>query len=80
MLGKILNTFGTRLISAILNLLIAVVISRFLGPEGKGEQGLIIATIAYVLVFANLMGGGAIVYLTPRFHYAIIICRLICGR
>ncbi len=73
MLGKILNTFGTRLISAILNLLIAVVISRFLGPEGKGEQGLIIATIAYVLVFANLMGGGAIVYLTPRFHYAIII-------
>lgn len=73
MLGKILNTFGTRLLSAIVNLLIAIVISRFLGTTGKGEQGLIIATIAYVLVFANLMGGGAIVYLTPRFHYSGII-------
>lgn len=73
MLGKILNTFGTRLVSAILNLLIAIVISRLLGPEGKGAQGIIIATIAYILVFANLMGGGAIVYLTPRFHFAIIL-------
>lgn len=73
MLGKILNTFGTRLISAILNLLIAVIISRLLGPEGKGEQGIIIATIAYVLVFANLMGGGAIVYLAPRFRYGTIL-------
>ncbi len=73
MLGKILNTFGTRLISAILNLLIAVVISRVLGPDGKGEQGLIIATIAYILVFANLMGGGAVVFLTPKFHTAIIL-------
>jgi len=73
MLGKILNTFGTRLISAILNLLIAITISQLLGPEGKGTQGILIATIAYILVFANLMGGGAIVFLTPRFHYAVII-------
>ena len=73
MLGKIINTFGTRLISAILNLLIAIIISRFLGPEGKGEQGLIVTTIAYILVFANLMGGGAIVFLTPKFHYAHIL-------
>ena len=73
MLGKIINTFGTRLVSAVLNLLIAVIISRVLGPEGKGEQGLIIATIAYVLVFANLMGGGAIVFLTPKFHTATIL-------
>lgn len=73
MLGKIINTFGTRLFSAILNLLIGIVISRFLGPEGKGQQGLIITTIAYILVFANLMGGGAIVYLTPRHHFAAIL-------
>jgi O-antigen/teichoic acid export membrane protein len=73
MFKKILNTFGTRLFSAVLNLLIAVLISRFLGPEGKGQQGLIITAIAYILVFANLMGGGAIVYLTPRMHYAAIL-------
>jgi O-antigen/teichoic acid export membrane protein len=73
MLGKILNTFGTRLISAILNLLIAIIISRVLGPDGKGVQGLIITTIAYILVFANLMGGGAIVFLTPKFQTSAIV-------
>lgn len=73
MFNKILNTFGTRLLSAFLNLLITIIISRFLGPEGKGEQGIIIATIAYILVFANLMGGSAIVYLVPRFSSSVII-------
>lgn len=73
MLNKILNTFGTRLLSAVLNLLIAIIISQFLGPEGKGEQGIVIATIAYVLVFANLMGGSAIVYLVPRYSAAVIM-------
>jgi O-antigen/teichoic acid export membrane protein len=72
-IGKIINTFGTRLLSAVLNLLITVIISRFLGPEGKGQQGLIIATIAYVLVFANLMGGSAIVFLAPRYPGSVII-------
>jgi O-antigen/teichoic acid export membrane protein len=73
MFNKILNTFGTRVLSAALNLFIAVIISRLLGPEGKGQQGLIVTAIAYILVFANLMGGGAIVYLTPRLHYAVIL-------
>ncbi|HOF81899.1 MAG: polysaccharide biosynthesis C-terminal domain-containing protein [Bacteroidales bacterium] len=73
MLNKILNTFGTRLLSAMLNLLITILISQFLGPEGKGEQGIIIATIAYILVFVNLMGGSAIVYLVPRFPVSVII-------
>lgn len=56
-----------------LNLLITILISQFLGPEGKGEQGIIIATIAYILVFVNLMGGSAIVYLVPRFPVSVII-------
>lgn len=73
MINKILNTFGTRLLSAVLNLLITILISRFLGPEGKGQQGIIIATIAYILVFANLMGGSAIVYLVPRFSASVIL-------
>jgi O-antigen/teichoic acid export membrane protein len=69
----ILNTFGTRVGSAIINLVIAIVISRFLGPAGKGEQGLILATITYIIVFLNLMGGSAIVYLVPRYAYSLIM-------
>jgi len=39
---------------------------------GKGQQGLIIASIAYILVFSNLIGGAAIIYLVPRFAYSLI--------
>lgn len=69
MLNKIVNTFGTRVAIAIINLLIAVMVSQVLGTEGKGVQSLVIVSITYILVFANLMGGGALVYLTPRFHF-----------
>ena len=66
MLNKILNTFGTRALAAVINLLIAVLLSQYLGPEGKGIQGLLITTITFVLVFANLIGGATLVYLVPR--------------
>lgn len=73
MIGKILNTFGAKLFAAITNLLIAIIISQMLGPMGKGQQGLIIASIAYILVFSNLIGGAAIIYLVPRFSYSLIL-------
>ncbi|HNW70962.1 MAG TPA: polysaccharide biosynthesis C-terminal domain-containing protein [Bacteroidales bacterium] len=63
---KIFKTFGVRLSSAIISLLIAVVISQYLGAEGKGEQGIIITTIALILIFANIIGGASLVYLTPK--------------
>ena len=73
MLSKILNTFGTRSLSAVVNFMIAIVVSQYLGPDGKGEQGIIIATIAFVLVFSNLVGGATLVYLIPRFHFSLLL-------
>lgn len=73
MLNKILNTFGTRAISAVINFLIAIVVSQYLGPDGKGEQGIIIATIAFVLVFSNLVGGATLVYLVPRHKFSLLL-------
>lgn len=73
MLKKILNTFGTKAISAIINLLIAVILSQYLGPEGKGVQSLIITTITFVLVFANLVGGATLVYLVPRHSASLLV-------
>ncbi len=73
MLRSILNTFGTRALSAVINLLVAVVLSRYLGPEGKGVTSLIITTITFVLVFANLVGGATLVYLVPRHSPALLL-------
>jgi len=66
MLKKIINTFGTKLLTAIINLFIAIVISQYLGATGKGEQAIIITTIVLILLFSNLIGGPSIVYLVPR--------------
>jgi O-antigen/teichoic acid export membrane protein len=63
---NILNTFGTRAVAAVINLLIAILLTQFLGPAGKGQQGLVITTITFILVFSNLIGGATLVFLAPR--------------
>lgn len=73
MLNKILHTFGTRALSAVINFGIAIALSQFLGPDGKGVQSLIITTITFVLVFANLVGGATLVYLVPRHSPSVLI-------
>jgi O-antigen/teichoic acid export membrane protein len=73
MFKNILNTFGTRALSAVINLLIAIVLSQFLGPAGKGQQGLIITTITFILVFSNLVGGATLVYLVPRREHSQLL-------
>jgi len=73
LINKILNTFGARSLSAVINFMIAIVVSQYLGPEGKGEQGIILATIAFVLVFSNLVGGATLVYLIPRYKFSLLV-------
>ncbi len=68
MLKRIASTFGTRFITALINFLVVVVVSQFLGAEGKGEQGLVITTIALILLFSNIIGGASLVYLAPRYQ------------
>ena len=66
MLRKILGNFGVRLLSAIMNLMIAIVVSQYLGATGKGEQSLVLTMIAIVTIFDNMVGGASIVYLTNK--------------
>ncbi len=73
MIRKIFSTFTIRFASAVLNLLIAIVISQYLGASGKGEQGIILATIAIIILFDNIIGGASVVYLTPRLKLKNII-------
>lgn len=68
MFKRIATTFGTRFITAVINFLVVVAVSQFLGPAGKGEQGIIITTIALILLFSNMVGGASLVYLAPRYR------------
>ena len=73
MINKIFSTFSIKLVSAIFNLLIAVVVSRYLGTSGKGEQSLVLTTISFILIFENIAGGAVLVYLASRFKMWVLI-------
>jgi O-antigen/teichoic acid export membrane protein len=66
MFKKIAKTFGVRFTGALLNLGVAVILSQYLGSQGKGEQGLILTTITFIILFANIISGASLVYLAPR--------------
>ncbi len=84
MLKKIASTFIIKVLIAILNLAIVIVLSRYIGASGKGEASLIVTTIAMILIFCNMIGGSSLVYFVPRYNtlllfiisnlWSIIIC------
>ena len=67
MFRNIYTTFATNFVSALLNLLIAVLISQTLGAQVKGEQSIILTNIVILLLFNNIIGGATLVYIVPRF-------------
>ena len=73
MFKKILNTFGTKIVAAALNFLIAIIISQTLGDTGSGTQSLIVATIAFILIFSEIVCGASIIYLAPRHSFKKIL-------
>ena len=73
MFKKILNTFGTKILAAALNLLIAIIISQTLGDTGSGTQSLILTSITFILIFSEIVCGASIVYLTPRHSFKKIL-------
>jgi O-antigen/teichoic acid export membrane protein len=68
MFKKIAFTFGIKILIAVLNLAIVVMLSRNIGAAGKGEASLIITSIAMILLFCNIVGGSSLVYFVPRYN------------
>ena len=73
MFKKILNTFGTKMLAAALNLLIAIIISQTLGDTGSGTQSLVLTSITFILIFSEIVCGASIVYLAPRHSFKKIL-------
>ena len=68
-------TFIAKVVTSVINLIIVIVLSRWMGAQGKGEASLIIAGITMLLLFCNMIGGASLVYLVPRnnvFQLAVI--------
>jgi O-antigen/teichoic acid export membrane protein len=76
MFKKIASTFVTKVMAGIINLLIAILISNWLGAEGKGIQGLYFTTIGLAITFISILGLMPITFLFPRkpsLNYYLIV-------
>lgn len=73
MFKNIFNTTITRLLIAFISFIIVMLNAQFLGSELVGVISLIILNITIVLLFSNIFGGPALVYLTPRYRLMYLL-------
>ena len=68
-----LSTFGAKLVTSLINFILIVIASNYLGAAAVGEISLILLTVAIVVMASFIIGGPAIVYLTPRYDILPIL-------
>jgi O-antigen/teichoic acid export membrane protein len=73
MIKNMLTTFLARFFTAGANLVIAILLSNYLGAAGRGEQSLVITLITFVLIISSVIGSSTISYLLPRFSFHALI-------
>ncbi|MDB5272395.1 MAG: hypothetical protein JWO58_762 [Chitinophagaceae bacterium] len=69
MLKTISGTFASKFFLALLNFATIIISTRLLGAEGRGEISFFVTNMVLVLLFTSLLGGPALVYLTPRHNF-----------
>lgn len=67
MFKNILNTTLVRIINTLISFVMLMISARMLGPQNLGTLGLILLAINIILLLNNLIGGGALVFLVPRY-------------
>jgi O-antigen/teichoic acid export membrane protein len=73
MLKLMLMTLASRLTTAVVNFGTIMLLSRKLGPEGKGFATLMLVIVISVQLICDFMGGAAMVYLAPRYRLRNIL-------
>lgn len=68
-----MGAFFSRFLTAILNFATIIMISRKLGPEGKGLSTILLLTLVSVQMLCDFAGGAALVYLSPRFRLRTLL-------
>jgi O-antigen/teichoic acid export membrane protein len=66
MLKKIIGTAGTRILNAVINLIILLLITNKIGSEGFGVIALIMVDITIIQMFVDLLAGSALIYFGSR--------------
>lgn len=66
MIKNILGTSGTRILNALINLAILILLTREIGSEGFGTIMIILIAITIIQLLVDLVAGSAIIYFSSR--------------
>lgn len=69
MLKTISGTFASKFVLALLNFGTIIISTRLLGASGRGEISFFVTNMVLILLFTNIVGGGSIVNLTPKYNF-----------
>lgn len=70
---NILRTAGTRILNALFNLVVLLLITNFIGSKGFGIISLIVLGITVIQLFMGLLAGGSLIYFASRSKTAQIL-------
>ncbi len=63
---NILHTAGTRILNALFNLVVLLLITNFIGSKGFGIISLIVLDVTVIQLFIGLLAGGTLIYFASR--------------
>ena len=66
MLRKIIQTIFSKGIISIINFLVVLITARYLGAEGRGQISILFLNVTAILLFNDIIGGSALVYIIPK--------------
>jgi O-antigen/teichoic acid export membrane protein len=69
---KVLHTFFSRGMNAVLNFLLVLLTARWLGAEVRGEISLLVATLNLSLLAVGFLGGSTVISLMPHFRASAV--------
>ena len=72
-LQNIIKTVLSKTVILLLNFLIVVLTTNLWGAEGKGLISILLANMAIITVFNNVLGGSSIAYLTPKIGFSKLV-------
>jgi len=63
---NIIHTAGTRILNALINLAVLLLITNFIGSKGFGIISLVVLDITVIQLFMGLFAGGSLIYFASR--------------
>ncbi len=80
MLTKIIQTIFSKGIISIINFLVVLITARYLGAGGRGEISILFLNVTVILLFNDIIGGNALVYLIPKKNpFSLLLPAILVG-